>query len=206
MKQWIDVGDTYTGPDNEYIEIKAICIKPAIGETYMSIEYACADYIEFQTIRWAEFAKRFPWIIALFLVLAGCTTRYDAEVAAANADSVRSQAVIVQAQEQARMFQQLAESAKPVYWPIVALAILSIVALLLVVRWHMITISHVAARQPMCADQLRLLPGDTGFNRALRIAAARRGARPMRSGGCYYLVDADGQRTQVRQLTVREDA
>jgi len=75
---------------------------------------------------------------------------------------------------------------------------------LLVVRWHMITISHVAAGEPMQAEQLRLLPGQPGFNRALRLAAQERGGRAVKRGDSYYLVDADGQRTPVRQLTVRE--
>lgn len=144
------------------------------------------------------------YLVFLALILAGCTTRYDAQVAQANAQSAQAQAAIIQAQEQARMFQQLAESSKPVYWPIVVLAILAVVALLLVVRWHMITISHVAAGQPMQAEQLRLLPGQPGFNRQLRLAARERGMQAVRSNGTYYLVDADGQRTPVRQLTLRQ--
>jgi hypothetical protein len=144
------------------------------------------------------------YFVFLALILAGCTTRYDAQVAQANAQQAQAQAAIIQAQEQARMFQQLAESAKPVYWPIVVLAVLAVVALLLVVRWHMITISHVAAGQPMQAEQLRLLPGQPGFNRQLRLAARERGMQAVRSNGAYYLVDADGQRTPVRQLTVRQ--
>ena len=142
--------------------------------------------------------------VFLALILVGCTTRYDAQVAQANAQSAQAQAAIIQAQEQARMFQQLAESSKPVYWPIITLAILAVVALLLVVRWHMITVSHVAAGQPMQAEQLRLLPGQPGFNRALRLAAEERGGRAVKRGDSYYLVDAEGQRTPVRQLTVRQ--
>ena len=144
------------------------------------------------------------YFVFLALLLAGCTTRYDAQVAQANAQSAQAQAAIIQAQEQARMFQQLAESSKPASWPIVVLAILAVVALLLVVRWHMITISHVAAGQPMQAEQLRLLPGQPGFNRQLRLAARERGMQAVRSNGTYYLVDADGQRTPVRQLTLRQ--
>jgi len=144
------------------------------------------------------------YLVFLALFLAGCTTRYDAQVAQANAQSAQAQAAVIQAQEQARMFQQLAESSRPVYWPIVVLAVLAVVALLLVVRWHMITISHVAAGQPMQAEQLRLLPGDVGFNRQLRLAARERGATAIKRNGAYYLVDADGQRTPVRQLTVRQ--
>lgn len=144
------------------------------------------------------------YFVFLALLLTGCTTRYDARVAQANAQQAQAQAAIIQAQEQAKMFQQLAESARPVYWPIVTLAVLAVVALLLVVRWHMITISHVAAGEPMQAEQLRLLPGQPGFNRALRLAAQERGGRAVKRGDSYYLVDADGQRTPVRQLTVRE--
>ena len=93
-------------------------------------------------------------------ILAGCTTRYDAQVAQAQAQQAQAQAAIVQAQEQARMYQTLAEASKPNYWPLVVMAILAVVALLLVVRWHMVTVSHVAAGQSVQAQQLRLLPGD----------------------------------------------
>lgn len=148
------------------------------------------------------------YLVFLALLLTGCTTRYDAQVAQANAQSAQAQAAIIQAQEQARMFQQLAESSKPVYWPIVVTVLALVVVfgaiILLFMRWHMITISHVAAGQPMQADQLRLLPGQPGFNRQLRLAARERGMQAVRSNGAYYLVDADGQRTPVRQLTVRQ--
>ena len=144
------------------------------------------------------------YLFLLTFFLAGCTSRYDAQVAQANAQSAQAQAAIIQAQEQARMFQQLAESAKPNYWPLVTLAVLAVAALLLVVRWHMITISHVAAGQPMPAEELRLLPGDVGFNQQLRLAARERGERAALIGGAYYLINAEGQRTPVNQLTVRE--
>ena len=137
-------------------------------------------------------------------ILAGCTTRYDAQVAQAQAQQAQAQAAIVQAQEQARMYQTLAEASKPNYWPLVVMAILAVVALLLVVRWHMVTVSHVAAGQSVQAQQLRLLPGDPGFNRALRIAASERGATPIKCNGRYYLVE-NGQRTEVKQLTVQRD-
>src|SRR3990167_4365617 len=137
------------------------------------------------------------YLFLLTFFLAGCTSRYDAQVAQANAQSAQAQAAMIQAQEQARMFQQLAESAKPVYWPLVTLAVLAVVSLLLVVRWHMITISHVAAGQPVPAEQLRLLPGDVGFNLALRLAAKERGERAVRRGDSYYLINAEGQRTPV---------
>lgn len=139
----------------------------------------------------------------LALLLAGCTSRYDAQVAQANAQQMQAQAAIVQAQEQAKMYATLAEASKPNYWPLVIMAVLAVVALLLVVRWHMITVSHVAAGQAVQAQQLRLLPGDPGFNRALRIAAQERGATPIKSNGRYYLVDGE-RRIEVRQLTVQQ--
>lgn len=136
-------------------------------------------------------------------MLAACTTRYDAQVAQANAQQMQAQAAIVQAQEQAKMYATLAEASKPNYWPLVIMAVLAIVALLLVVRWHMVTVSHVAAGQPVQAQQLRLLPGDPGFNRALRIAASERGATPIKRNGRYYLIDGE-RRIEVKQLTVQQ--
>lgn len=143
------------------------------------------------------------YLFIIALLLTGCTSRYDAQVAQANAQAVQAQAAIVQAQEQAKMYATLAEAAKPNYWPIVILAVLAVVALLLVVRWHMITVSAVAAGQVVQAQQLQvLLPGDIGFHRALKLAAQERGARPVKRNGRYYLVE-DGQFTEVKQLTVQ---
>lgn len=142
------------------------------------------------------------WMVAP-LILAGCTTRYDAQVAQAEAVQAQAQAAMVQAQKNAEMYATLADAAKPTYWPIVALCILAVVALLVVVRWHMVTVAHVAAGQPMHADALRLLPTDDRFYSALRLAAKERNARIEVSGDSYYLVDGE-QRTPVRQLTVRQ--
>lgn len=139
------------------------------------------------------------------LLLTGCTSRYDAQVAQANAQAVQAQAAIVQAQEQAKMYATLAEAAKPNYWPIVILAVLAVVALLLVVRWHMITVAAVAAGQAVQPEQLRvLLPGDVGFNRALKLAALERGARAVKQAGRYYLIDG-GRRVEVKKLTMQDD-
>lgn len=99
------------------------------------------------------------------------------------------------------MFATLAESSKPVYWPIVVLAVLSVAALLLVVRWHMITVAHVAAGRSV-QSQL-LLPGQAGFNEALFLAAEERQARISQRDGVIYLIESNGQRTPVRQLTMR---
>lgn len=148
------------------------------------------------------------YILLLALLLAGCTSRYDAQVAQANANAVQSQALIVQSQENARMFSTLADAAKPTYWPIVLVVIVFVVAMgmaiLLVVRWHMIIVSHVAAGRPVHTEELRLLPGQPGFNRELRLAARERGEQAVKRGGAYYLVNAEGQRTPVNQLIVRE--
>ena len=137
------------------------------------------------------------------VLLAGCNTRYDAQVAQANAQSMQAQAAMVQAQENARMYATLADAAKPTYWPLVLLCILVVVAVLVVVRWHMVTVAHVAANRPLPADALRLLPSDDRFYGALRLAARERGASIEVQGDSYYLVTGE-QRTPVRQLTVRE--
>lgn len=144
------------------------------------------------------------YLMLLGLFLPACTSRYDAQVAQANAQQMQAQAAIVQAQKNAEMYATLAEAAKPNYWPIIALAVLLVGALLLIVRWHMITVAAVAAGQAVQPEQLRvLLPGDVGFNRALKLAALERGARAVKRNGQYYIVD--GQTTQeVRRLTVKE--
>jgi hypothetical protein len=137
------------------------------------------------------------WLMLSFL--AACTSRYDAQVAQANAQQAQAQAAIIQAQKQAEMFSTLAESAKPVYWPIVVLVVLMVVAILFIVRWHMVTVSHVAAGQSVRADDLRLLPSDSRFFPALRKEARRIGADVEVSGADYYLI-TDGQRVKVRAL------
>lgn len=143
------------------------------------------------------------YLILIALLLSACTSRYDAQVAQANADTAKAQAAIVQAQEQAKMYATLAEAAKPTYWPLVVLFVLAFVSVLLIVRWHMMTVTAVATGQP---SQMVLLPGDPGFNRALRLAAQERGARAVKRDGQYYLVSPDRSTAQeVRQLTVMED-
>lgn len=144
------------------------------------------------------------WILYSYVcvglsMLAACTSRYDAEVAQAQAQQAQASADMVIAQQQAAMFATLADAAKPTYWPIVALAVLLVVAVLLIVRWHMVTVAHVAAGVPMQSDALRLLPGAPGFYGALRGEARRIGATVDVQGDAYYLVRGD-ERVQVRAL------
>ena len=138
-------------------------------------------------------------MLGVLALLAACTSRYDAQVAQARAQEAAASASIVQAQQQAAMFATLADAAKPTYWPIVVLCIVAVVALLMVIRWHMITISHVAAGVPMQADALRLLPGAPGFYPALRGEARRIGASVEVQGDSYYLVRGE-ERVQVKAL------
>ena len=144
------------------------------------------------------------WILYSYVcvglsLLTACTSRYDAEVAQAHAQQAQASADIAIAQQQAAMFATLADAARPVYWPIVVLAVLLVISILLIVRWHMITISHVATGQRMDADALRLLPGDARFYGALRGEARRIGASVDVQGDAYYMV-RDGERVQVRAL------
>lgn len=141
------------------------------------------------------------YLIPIALLLSACTSRYDAQVAQANAQQMQAQAAIVQAQKQAEMYATLADAAKPNYWPLIVLFVLAFVSVLLIVRWHMMIVAAVATGQP---SQMVLLPGDPGFNRALRLAAQERGARAVKRNGQYYIVD--GQTAQeVRRLTVMEE-
>lgn len=138
----------------------------------------------------------------LMLLVTGCATRYDAQVAQANAQAMQAQAAMVQAQQNAQMYATLADAAKPTYWPVVVLCILAVVAILAVVRWHMVLVAHVATNYPMHAATRRLLPTNDQFYSALRLAAKERGAQIEVAGSEYYLVDGE-TRTPVRQLTVR---
>ena len=141
------------------------------------------------------------YLIPIALLLSACTSRYDAQVAQANAQQMQAQAAIVQAQKQAEMYATLADAAKPNYWPLIVLFVLAFVSVLLIVRWHMMIVAAVATGQP---SQMVLLPGDPGFNRALRLAAQERGARAVKRNGQDYIVD--GQTAQeVRRLTVMEE-
>lgn len=132
-------------------------------------------------------------------MLAGCTSRYDAQVAQAQAQQAQASADIVIAQQQAAMFATLADAAKPTYWPIVALCVLAVVALLIVIRWHMVTVAHVASGRALHSDALRLLPSSPAFYGALRGEARRIGATVDVQGDAYYLVRGD-ERVQVRAL------
>ena len=142
------------------------------------------------------------YILLLAVFLAGCTTRYDAQVARSNADAVQAQAVIVQAQEQTKAYGILAEASKPTYWPIILLVVLLVcVCVLFMWMQHRQTMALVFAQGEREPVQV-LLAGEPGFVRALKLAASERGGRAVKSGGAYYLV-VDGERKPVHQLTVR---
>jgi hypothetical protein len=137
------------------------------------------------------------WLV--LSVLSACNSQYDARIAEANAYQARVQAAIVQAQENSRMYQTLAESAKPVYWPIVAIVIVAFLVFALLMRWHMVTVSHVAAGRPVQAAQLRILPNDPRFYPALRAEARRLGASVEVDGADYYIATAC-ERVKVKAL------
>lgn len=138
-------------------------------------------------------------LIALAFALTGCpaTEKYRAEQERAQAEQMAQQARMVEAETQAAMMRTLADAAKPNYWPLALVAILGFGGIMLVVRWHMITVSHVAAGQPV--RELRMLPSEVSFGQ-LRIEARRQGYQLEVDQGAYWLVDSDGNRQKIRAL------
>ena len=147
---------------------------------------------------------RYFILLALALLLTGCPAveKYKAEQEAAVAQQMEQQARMVEAQTQAQMMDTLAQASKPNYWPIIATVGIFALVLLLVIRWHMITVSHVAAGQPV--QELRMLPGDVPFAR-MRLEAWRQGYQLEAIGDAYYLVDSQGNRQKIRALIEQGD-
>lgn len=138
-------------------------------------------------------------LLALALLLTGCPAveKYKAEQEAAVAQQMEQQARMVEAQTQAQMMDTLAQASKPNYWPIIATVGIFALVLLLVIRWHMITVSHVAAGQPV--QELRMLPSAKPFGE-LRLEARRQGYELAVKGDSYYLVDKQGQFQRITGL------
>lgn len=147
---------------------------------------------------------RYFILLALALLLTGCPAveKYKAEQEAAVAQQMEQQARMVEAQTQAQMMDTLAQASKPNYWPIIATVGIFALVLLTVIRWHMITVSHVAAGQPV--QELRMLPGDVPFSR-MRLEARRQGYQLEAIGDAYYLVDSQGNRQKIRALIEQGD-
>lgn len=139
-------------------------------------------------------------IVAVFLMV-GCpdTERYKAQQEEARALQMAEQARMVQAEQNAAMMRTLADAAKPNYWPMLAVAVLGFGGIMLVVRWHMVTVSHVAAGQTVRANDLRLLPGQVDFGQMKRLAR-RDGYELEVEQGAYFLVDNDGNRQRIKAL------
>lgn len=188
--------------------------------------------------------KNYIFLLALVVMMAGCTTKYDAQEAQARAyeaqamtDRIKAeqeaeaerarasqqaaiaaqfqaqaqeqqalaaqaqaqaqaQAAITQAQEQTKMI-----AAAHSNGGVVLIVIVFVLAGLIAWRWSLGAVAAVATGQP---SQMVLLPGDPGFNRALRLAAQERGARAVKRAGQYYIVDGSTAQ-EVRRLTVTEE-
>lgn len=150
-------------------------------------------------------------LIALALTLTACsaTDKYRAQQEsaiaqqeAARADQMAQQARMIEAQTQASMMETLADATKPTYWPIIAVVVIFAGMMLLFMRWHMVTVSHIATQTPMAADTLRLLPGEVSFGK-MRIEARRQGYDLEVNRGSYFLVDSDGNRQRIKALIER---
>jgi hypothetical protein len=150
-------------------------------------------------------------LIALALTLTACpaTEKYRAEQQAAiaqqeaaRADQLAQQARMVEAEQQSAQMKTLADAAKPTYWPMIAIVAIGAVVMLTFMRWHMVTVSHVAAGQPV--RELRMLPGEVSFGQ-MRIMARRQGYELDVQQGSYFLVDGDGKRQKIKAL-IGEDA
>jgi hypothetical protein len=84
----------------------------------------------------------------------------------------------------------------------IAIVAIGAVVMLTFMRWHMVTVSHVAAGQPV--RELRMLPGEVSFGQ-MRIMARRQGYELDVQQGSYFLVDGDGKRQKIKAL-IGEDA
>ena len=158
--------------------------------------------------------KLYVLLVAL-VVSAGCFSpvemkQAEARQAEAIALQQQAQAAAAQAEAQKAMYEQetarfdiLADAAKPVYWPF---AVAFVVLLLLVYINHRAQLAHMAMLTGQRAENVRLLPGDSGFERALIALATERGVRPIkgREQGIYYLPTPDGGKERVKYLTVVE--
>jgi len=184
--------------------------------------------------------NKYILLLAFVIMMAGCTTKYDAQEAQARAyeaqamtdrikaeqeadaerarasqqaaiaaqfqaqaqeqqalaAQVQAQAAITQAQEQTKMIAAARSNGG-----VVLIVIVFVLAGLIAWRWSLGAVTAVATGQP---SQMVLLPGDPGFNRALRLAAQERGARAVKRAGQYYIVDGSTAQ-EVRRLTVTED-
>ena len=145
-------------------------------------------------------------LIALVFALTGCPAveKYKAEQQtaiaqqeSARADQLAQQARMVEAQAQTDQMKTLADAAKPTYWPIIVIVAILAGVLLVFMRWHMITMSHVAAGQPV--RELRMLPGQVDFGQMKRLAR-REGYELEVEQGSYWLVDNDGNRQRIKAL------
>jgi len=139
---------------------------------------------------------KYTWVV-IVLIAAGCYSPVELEQAKAEHASAVAQQVAAE-QETAR-FAILSDAAQPVYWPFV----LALGCVLLVVYMgHRAQLAQVGMLTGNAPVNVRLLPGDAGFERALLDYAREKGgrARRGRQSGSYYL-EVDGQREKVRALT-----
>lgn len=94
--------------------------------------------------------------------------------------------------------QILADAMKPVYWPIVAVSALFLVALFVIVRMmlsaQMQQVAMITGQEPV-----RLLPGDVSFGQMRRMAL-REGKEIVARGDSYYLVDNLGNERKIKAL------
>ena len=143
--------------------------------------------------------QKYLILIALVLTLTGCpaSQKYIAEQEAAKALQMVEQAKIVQAQEHSNQMATLANAAKPTYWPIIVTVAIFAGVLLTFMRWHMVTISHLAAGQPV--RELRMLPSEISFGQ-MRIEARRQGYDLEVVNNSFYLVDQTGNRQKVNGM------
>lgn len=158
--------------------------------------------------------SKYILIALLAVALTGCVANpekiaeYEAQQAQANAQAQQAIAAQQQAQAQQEMYRNetqrfdiLADAVRPTYWPFV---LCLIVVVLVVYMNHRAQLAHTAMLTGQRSENVRLLPGDVGFERALLDIARARGVRPIRgSSGAYYLPLPDGGKEKVTALTIR---
>ncbi len=137
------------------------------------------------------------WLL-LFLVLSvvavGC---YDpVALEEARSSRARAQAELVRHEQETARFEVLAKAGKPIYWPFL---VSLLVVLLVVYMNHRAMLAQVAMLTGQNPGQVRLLPGDAGFERALFSMARERGVRPQRDRRGNYYIEGERVRALIEE-------
>lgn len=147
--------------------------------------------------------SKYILIILMTMILSGCLS--DVEIAQQNARQAEARALQAQYEQETARFQVLADASKPSQWPIVFVSLVFCTVLIVVVYMMMrAQIQQTAMLTGQRSASVRLLPGQSQFEKALLEMAQERGVRPIRDqrGGRYYLPLSDGGREEVKAIVI----